>query len=165
MMMLPWSLGARVRVHVNEKKERERGQKRLLCIRKQKKKTNYIFITIIDMITIIIAFNYCQSSTYIIIDIVCWRFKSIPFPHTVYTLCYYYPIMIITVTVITAIVRDCIIVCTRCVDSETIYKLFTISRHIYVLGKLYKKKRRDRLERLKWEDTRIDWCETARSSI
>lgn len=26
--------------------------------------------------------------------------------------------------------------------------MFTISRHIYVLGKLYKKKRRDRLERL-----------------
>lgn len=58
MMMLPWSLEARVRVHVNEKK---RGQKRLLCIRKQKKKTNYTFITIIGMITIIIAINYCQS--------------------------------------------------------------------------------------------------------
>lgn len=47
-------------------------------------------------------------------------------------------------------------------DSETIYELFTISRHIYVLGKLYKKKRRDRLERLKWEDIQVDWCKRAR---
>lgn len=48
-----------MRVHVNEKK---REDKRGYCAYENKKKTNYIFITIISMITIIIAINYCQSS-------------------------------------------------------------------------------------------------------
>jgi len=48
--------------------KKERGQKELLY--KNKKKTNYIFITIIGMITIIIAINYVSHPSPIIIDIV-----------------------------------------------------------------------------------------------
>lgn len=51
------------------KKERT---KEVIVHTKTKKKTNYTFITIIGIITIIIAINYCQSLAihYFIIDIV-----------------------------------------------------------------------------------------------
>lgn len=91
-----------MRVHVNEKK---REDKRGYCAYENKKKTNYIFITIIGMITIIIAINYCQSIHHLLLLILFVDGLS-PFPSPIlYTLCYYYPIVIIIVTVITAIER------------------------------------------------------------
>lgn len=50
------------RESAREWKKREKT-KEVIVHTKTKKKTNYIFITIIAMITIIIAINYCQSST------------------------------------------------------------------------------------------------------
>jgi len=51
---------------------KKREDKRGYCAYENKKKTNYTFITIIGIITIIIAINYCQSlaTHYFIIDIV-----------------------------------------------------------------------------------------------
>jgi len=49
--------------------KKERGQKSY-CAYKNKKKTNYIFITIIGTITIIIAINYVSHPSPIIINIV-----------------------------------------------------------------------------------------------
>lgn len=70
---------------------KKREDKRGYCAYENKKKTNYTFITIIGIITIIIAINYCQSHLppTFIIDIV--RYNGLvhsPPPYIVYTLCY-----------------------------------------------------------------------------
>lgn len=129
---------------------KKREDKKGYCAYENKKKTNYTFITIISMITIIIAIIYCQSLAYVILLIL--------FVHDlVHSLPPYY--IYIYITLLPYRDYDChrcryygdwLYYCTYIMrDSETIYKfVHNFETHIRS-GKLYKKKRRDRLEHLK----------------